>query len=117
MRDSLPYVIFREAKKARRIDMEAVWEHIDSLPSETSQVMHFLYDEKGNPKDVKIKEFGEKFNMEYHHFYTRKNSAIRFLRHPSRYDMLLKIDKNKITSLEEFTTKELLEEIGRRINE
>lgn len=117
MRHSIPYEIFRDTEKAKLVDMEKVWEIINSMNFPIPEVLNLLYDKEGDPTETTIKKASEKFSLSYTRAATCEEKAFRALRQPYQEKKYMKTGIRENISLKDFTSEELLTELARRLKD
>lgn len=115
MRYSIPYCIFLDLEKADQVDMEKVWEIIDSMPSPTPEIFHLFYDLEGNPLEITANEVRKKFDLSYGRLNTVDAKVFRTLRYPYYRNKYMKKETKDSIELKNFTSEQLLEELARRL--
>lgn len=97
--------------------MPEIWRILDKMEPPIPEIMHLLYNEDGEPSPITVNQIGEKVNLSYQRVLTRESKAIRYLRYPYIQRQYMVENPSTVKELENFSTKELLNELLRREND
>lgn len=113
----LPFQIVWDADEAEKINIDKLWEVIDSFGERIPEIFHLRYHPNGEPTHMSMREVSEITGLTATPIRTKMTRGFRYLRYPYNKRKYLETGTRPGTTLKDFTTRELLNELERRTNE
>lgn len=114
-KDLLRSIVGWDETEQKRYDIEKVWEIIETQPPPAPQIFNLLFTKEGDPTGVSVAKVSAIVGLGVNPTHTRIARVFRHLRQPYVRRRYMDLGTRKVFTLADFTTRELLDEIERRI--